>query len=83
VSFFDDEKVVCSWKVHPDHTVLFFFETPAPNAKTTLCRDLLFLEFDGVVVDPDEAKKLAFQAWAKYRERILAGDGERIPAELP
>jgi hypothetical protein len=39
---------------------------------------MLFLEFEGAVADPKEAKKLAVQTWAKYREMILAGDGERI-----
>lgn len=80
VSFFDGENVVCSWKGHPGYTLLCFFEAPGPNAKTNQCRNLLFLEFEGIVAGPEEAKALAVRAWAKYRERILAGDGERVPA---
>lgn len=79
VSFFEDDKVVCSWKGNPGYTLLCFFEAPDPGTKTTECRNLLFLKLDGVVAGPEEAKSLAVQAWAKYRDRILAGDGEFVP----
>jgi hypothetical protein len=32
--FFDDERVVCSWKAYPDYTLLCFFEAPDPDEQT-------------------------------------------------
>jgi hypothetical protein len=78
--FFDDERVVCSWKAYPDYTLLCFFEAPDPDEQTGQCRNLLVLDFAWVFADPEEANEIAKQAWAKYKDRILVGDGERIPA---
>jgi len=77
--FFDDERVVCSWKAYPNYTLLCFFEAPNADAQTGQCRNLLFLELSWVFDGPEVAKEIARQAWAKYKDRILTGDGERIP----
>ena len=78
VRFFDDEKIACSWKCHPDYTVMYFFEAPSDEKQLNRWRNLLFLEYDCVVTGPEEARALADQSWGKYQERIRAGDGERV-----
>lgn len=72
--------VYCSWKGGPYYTLLFYYldDPDNPEVPDGHFRDLGCLEFDYVVNDIVEAQALAKASWDRYREQILAVNGDRL-----
>lgn len=81
---FENGNVLCYWKGDLKETLLhFFLSSPDnPNVEEGAVIILASLQFDFFVNDLKRAQILARESWGKFREQILAANGERLDTRV-